>query len=335
VSRSLSRWQAVLLGLVVLVGLGLGGVGLFLVGSHTWFAGDSFHVRAGFKGIQGVEEGTRVRVQGINAGQVVGIEQPATPGGNVVVRMRIDGKMRSLIRSDAVVQIVGDGLIGGKVIEIHPGTDKGGAVADNAMLGSRPTTEIAEVLGDLKETMSREVVPTLEQARTSMRQVGDAADSFGKTSDAVRKLPVIRDKDKDPRTLLVRPDSERVRLVFTESDLFEPGRSALTGSGKQRLDGITDKIKGSLKHEGADLVVVACADPKTNGDHALARALTESQSATVANYLKDHHSIQKAGWVTWRDVTALGLGTDPYPGEDRDAKLPPARVEVLVFVPQK
>src|SRR5262245_32607086 len=53
VSRSLSRWQAVLLGFVVLLGLGLGGVGLFLVGSRTWFAGDSFHVRTGFKGIQG------------------------------------------------------------------------------------------------------------------------------------------------------------------------------------------------------------------------------------------------------------------------------------------
>jgi len=335
VSRSLSRWQAVLLGAVVLLGLGLGGAGLFLVGSRTWFAGDSFHVRAGFKGIQGVEEGTRVRVQGINVGQVVGIDQPVTPGGDVVLRLRIDGKMRSLIRSDAVVQIVGDGLIGGKVIEIHPGTDKGTPVADNAVLASRPSMELAEVLGDLKETMSREVVPTLEQARTSMRQVGDAADSFGKTSDAVRKLPIIRDKDKDPRALLVRPDCERVRTVFTESELFEPGRSALTAPGKQRLDGVADKFKGSLKHNGADLVVVACADPKAAGDHALARTLTESQSTAVANYLKEHHSIQKAGWVTWREVTPLGLGTDPYPGEEKDTKLPPARVEVLVFVPQK
>jgi phospholipid/cholesterol/gamma-HCH transport system substrate-binding protein len=338
VSRSLSRWQAVLLGAVVLLGLGLGGVGLFLVGSRTWFAGDSFHVRSGFKGIQGVELGTRVRVQGIDAGEVVAIEPPATPGGDVVLKMRVDGKMRSLVRSDATVQIVSEGLIGGKVIEITPGTDQGTPVPDNAVLASRPTTELTEVLDEMKATLKdvrdgegavgQELVGALRQTRATM-------ESFEKTGNAVRKLPIVRGYDKDPRALLVRPNSERVRKVFAEGDLFEPGRSALTAPGRQRLDAVADDLKGSLRHEGADLVVVACADPKASASPALARTLTESQSMAVANYLKDRHSVQKAGWVTWRDITALGLGIDPYPGEDKGAKLPAARVEVLVFVPQK
>jgi phospholipid/cholesterol/gamma-HCH transport system substrate-binding protein len=323
---------------VVLLGLGLGGMGLFLVGSHSWFAGDSFHVRAGFKGIQGVEEGTRVRVQGINAGQVVGIERPATPGGDVVVRLRIDGKMRPLIRADATVQIVGDGLIGGKVIEIHPGTDSAAPIEDNAVIASRPTTELTDVLDEMKTTLKdvrdgegkvgQELVGALAQTRATM-------ETFDKAGNAVRKMPLVRGYDKDPQALLVRPDCERVRLVFAEADLFEPGRSALTTQGKQRLDGIADQLKGSLKHDGSDLVVVACADPKAGGSPSSARTLTESQSMVVANYLKDHHSVHKAGWVSWRDVTPLGLGTDRYPGEDKSAKLPPARVEVLVFVPQK
>ncbi len=340
-SRSLSRWQAVLLGLVVLLGLGLGGVGLFLVGSRTWFAGDSFHVRAGFKAIQGVEEGTRVRVQGINAGQVVAIQQPATPGGDVVLRMRLDGKMRPLIRADASVQIVSDGVIGGKVVEIKPGTDQGASVPDDALLASRGTTDLTEVLDQMRTVLKdlhdgegevgKGVVATLEQIRTS-------ADSFARTSDAIRKMPVISTYDKDPQTLLERPNSERVRYVFAQSDLFEPGRSALTAPGKQRLDEIAEKLKGSLKHEGADLVVVATADPKTAGNPRRARALTESQSTEVLNYLKGHHAVQKAGWVPYlgaREATAIGLGTDPYPGEDKAQNLPRARVEVLVFVPQK
>lgn len=340
-SRSLSRLQAVLLGFVVLLGLGLGGVGLFLVGSRTWFAGDSFHVRSGFKGIQGVELGTRVRVQGIDAGEVVAIEPPAAPGGNVVLKMRIDGKMRSLIRSDAKVQIASEGLIGGKVIEINPGTDKGAPVADNALLDSRPTTELTEVLDEMKATLKdvrdgegavgRELVGALRQTRATM-------ETFEKTGNAVRKLPIVRGYDKDAQALLVRPNAERVRKVFAEGELFEPGRSTLTAPGRQRLDAIADDLKGSLKHDGSDLVVVACADPKGGASHALARSVTESQSLTVANYLKDHHAVHKAGWVPYRDtreVTALGLGTDPYPGEDKDGKLPAARVEVLVFVPQK
>ncbi len=337
-SRSLSRWQAVLLGLVVLLALGLGGVGLFLVGSRTWFAGDSFHVRTGFKAIQGVELGTRVRVQGIDAGEVVAIDPPATPGSDVVVRMRIDGKMRSLVRADATVRIVSEGLIGGKVIEVNPGSDSTEPVQDNALLASRPTTELADVLDEVKTTLQnvrdgegtvgKELVGTLQQTRATM-------ESFEKTGNAVRKLPLVRNYDRDAQALLVRPGCERVRMVFAESELFEPGRSALTTIGKQRLDGIVEQIKGSLRHDGADMVVVACADPKMAASPSLARSLTESQSTAVANYLKDHHSIQKAGWVSWRDITPLGLGIEPYPGADRDAKFPPARVEVLVFVPQK
>jgi hypothetical protein len=34
-------------------------------------------------------------------------------------------------------------------------------------------------------------------------------------------------------------------------------------------------------------------------------------------------------------VTALGLGTDSFPGESPEEHLPPGRIEILVFVPQK
>jgi phospholipid/cholesterol/gamma-HCH transport system substrate-binding protein len=338
VSRSLSRWQAALLGLVVLLGLGLGAVGLFLVGSRSWFAGDSFHVRAGFNAIQGVEEGTRVRVQGINAGQVVSIDPPAVPGGPVVLRMRLDGKMRSLIRADASVQIVSEGVIGGKVVEIYPGSPEAAPVADDAALASRPTTELTQVLDEVKTTLKdvrdgegavgKELVGALQQTRATM-------ETFEKTGNAVRKLPLVRSYDKDPHALLDRPGCERVAFVFEEAELFEPGRSALTVAGKKHLDAIADKIKGSLRHDGSDLVVVACADPKSGLSAARARTLTESQSTAVADYLKEQHSVQKAGWVTWRDVTPLGLGTDAYPAELKGPKPAPARVEVLVFVPQK
>jgi phospholipid/cholesterol/gamma-HCH transport system substrate-binding protein len=337
VSRSLSRWQAILLGIVVLIGLGLGGVGLFAVGSRSWFAGDSFHVRAGFKGVQGVEPGTRVRVQGIDAGEVVAVEPPATPGSNVVLRMRIDGKMRSLIRGDATVQIVGEGLIGGKVVEINPGTTGAEPVQDNALLASRPTTELTDVLAEVKTTlqsvregdgaMGKEVMATLGQTRDTMA-------SFEKTSDAVRRLPIVNSYAQDAQKLLVRPGHERIPYVFAEADLFEPGRATLTEPGRHRLDDLAPKLKGSLMHDKAELVVVAHADPKATSARD-ARSVTESQSAAVLEYLKEHHSVQKAGVVSWRATTALGLGTDPVPGEDKDAKLPPARVEVLVFVPQK
>jgi len=61
-SRSLSRLQAVVLGLIVLTGLLLAATGLFAVGSRHWLWNDTFHVSVGFPQIRGVELGTRVRV---------------------------------------------------------------------------------------------------------------------------------------------------------------------------------------------------------------------------------------------------------------------------------
>ena len=51
-SRSLSRWQALLLGLIVLSASGLAAAGLFAVGSRGWYGKDALHVRVGFPEIR-------------------------------------------------------------------------------------------------------------------------------------------------------------------------------------------------------------------------------------------------------------------------------------------
>src|ERR1700757_3256062 len=91
VSRSLSAAQAFVLGALLLAGAALAGGGLFAVGSRAWYGRDAFTVRAGFRDIRGVEVGTRVRVQGIDAGEVVAIEPPEKPGGDVVLLLKMRG----------------------------------------------------------------------------------------------------------------------------------------------------------------------------------------------------------------------------------------------------
>src|SRR5262245_29535840 len=103
-SRTLSRLQAVVLGATVVVGLALIIAGLFAVGSRQWLWSDTFHVVVGFPQIRGVEPGTRVRVQGIEAGEVESVEPPGTPGENVMLHLRLGGRLRYLLRADASAQ---------------------------------------------------------------------------------------------------------------------------------------------------------------------------------------------------------------------------------------
>jgi phospholipid/cholesterol/gamma-HCH transport system substrate-binding protein len=341
-SRQLTRVQAALLGLVVLAGLGLTGTGLFAIGKRQWLWSETFHVLAGFKQIAGVEQGTRVRVQGIEAGEVESVQSPDAPGGDVMLRLRLDGRLRPLIRQDASVQIVSEGLIGGKVVEIQPGSPSAPVVADDTLLATKTTADLSEVLsqvhaalGELKTgqgTMSRlindpEAYGTLVSA---LQKSQETMVSIQQDADAIRRMPVIRGYIEDPMAMLVRPDCERYCQCYNQKELFEPGRSVLTPQGKCLLDELAPWFD-ALKYKGSEVVIVSYADPK-NTTSAVARALTQQQSDSVCEYLRNRFSIQKLGWFSRRKVTAIGLGTSPPPVPDTET-LPPNRTEVLVFVP--
>lgn len=342
-TRSLSRWQAAVLGLVVVFGVVLTSAGVFAVGSRQWLWGDTFHVRAGFREIRGVEAGTRVRVQGIEAGEVEAVEPPAVPGGPVLLRLRLDGRMRHLVRADASVQIVSEGMIGGKVLAIDPGSADAEPVRDGALLASRPTAELTDVLGQVSQTLQgiREGEGTVAKLMQDpeayaalvglLKQSRDTMASVQQDADALKRLPVVRSYVEDPHALLVRPNAERNRQCFAEADLFEPGRAVLSAAGRKRLDELAPWLAG-LKHRGSEIVVAAYADPQT-ANPTLARTLTRQQSEAVCDYLKEQHSVQKLSWFSSRRVTPLGCGTDPPPLPESEP-LPPARIEVLVFVPQ-
>lgn len=346
-SRTLSPWQALILGLTVLAGVGLSVAGLFAVGSRGWFGDDPLHVRVGFREIRGVEVGTPVRIQGIAAGEVVGITAPETPDGPVILRLRLKNQFRRLVRSNSTVQIVGEGMLGGKVIEIHRGSSKAGQTdepaAEDALLDSEPSTELADVLGQVKQTLQGIQKgdgtlgrlahdPQAYDALLALLQQGrDTMVSIGQSADAVKHMPLVRDYVEDPTALLVRPNCERNRQYFAESELFEPGRAVLTAQGRERLDTLAPWLEG-MKHKGSEVVVVAYADPLQTTP-ALAPAITRQQSEAVCDYLKKQHAIQKMGWFSSRKVTPLGQGIKPPPIPERDT-LPAARVEVLVFVPQ-
>jgi phospholipid/cholesterol/gamma-HCH transport system substrate-binding protein len=345
VSRSLTRLQALVLGAVVLLGAGLGVAGLFTVGSRGWFGKDALTVRVGFADIRGVEVGTRVRIQGIDAGEVSAITPPQPPDGLVVLHLRLKGELRDLVRTDSTVQIVSEGMIGGKALEIHRGKGANAPLAQNGdLLKSEGSTDLADVLNQVSQTLkgidagegtigklARD--PRVYDALLGMLMQGqEAAATIQQDAEALKKLPLVGGYVEDPVALLVRPGYERNRQVFAEEELFEPGRAVLTAQGRQRLDGLAGWLEG-MKHKGSEVVVVAYADPSRKATPQAARAVTARQSESVCGYLKKQHAAQKMGWFSSRKVAPLGMGLQPPPAPEPQP-LPPARVEVVVFVPQ-
>jgi phospholipid/cholesterol/gamma-HCH transport system substrate-binding protein len=343
VSRSLTWKQAAILGLVILLA-GAGGVsGLFLIGDRRGQWGESFTVLVGFPRVQGVEVGTRVRVLGVDAGEVVAVEPPAAPGDAVLLRLRISRRLAQLIRSDASVEIASEGMIGGKVLEIQPGSKDAAVVESGALLAARQTPELNDVLGQVQSTLVavKEGTGTLSKLIndpeaynglvSAVKQGEQALTSVQQSVDAFKRMPVVRSYVEDPVALLVRPNAERNRQIFAPDELFEPGRAVLTEQGQQRLNALAPWLEG-LKHKGSDIVVASFADGKRH-DAQVARVLTRQQSQSVCDYLTNQLKAQRMSWLSSRKVTPLGLGGD-FASLEQEAGLPADRIEILVFVPQ-
>ncbi len=338
-ARSLSRLQAILLGAVVLLGLGLAAFGVFAVGSRQWLWGAPFHVTVSFQHVRGIEVGTPVRVQGIGAGEVVELDAPAKAGGEVRVRLRLDAKVRHLLRADASAQIVSEGMLGGRAIEIDPGSAAAEPLADGGTIASRATFELSDVvtqLSGLLKALEKEkgrFVEVADNTNALLRKGTDTFEAIQQVAEGVKRVPFLRNYVEDPNQLTVRPNSERNRQWFATEDLFESGRAVLTAPGQERLKRLVSWMLGLTRHDGAEVVVLAYAEPGST-DSSVAKTVTQQQADAVGNFLKDHGAVHKQAGLLSRKLTARGFGTATPPAQEKEA-LPASRVEVIVYVPQK
>src|SRR6059058_2766915 len=147
-TRSLSRAQALLLGLVVLAGLALGTWALFEMGDRPRLFGETVELRAGFVSANGIDKGTPVRVRGVEAGQVVRIDLPdeLNPDGKVVLRLRIDKKFVPMLGADPTVRVLNEGVLGGRVLNIDPGKDRSRRLADGDEIAAAEAPDMTDVM---------------------------------------------------------------------------------------------------------------------------------------------------------------------------------------------
>lgn len=340
-SSALTRLQAALLGLAVAAAVAVAALGIYAAGSRQWLWGDVLHVRARFRDVRGAQPGTRVRILGKESGEVESVALPVAPSGQVTLVLRLDGRTRNLIRSDATVRILPDGMVGGRVVEITPGTDNAPPIADGATLATLPTPDLGELMAQIDQRLRelghsqgaigklvreddayQELLRLLRQGRTTMA-------SLQHDADAIKGMPVVRSYVHDPYQELVRPNCQQERQWFRVPDLFESGSATLTPDGRQRLDALAAWLDG-LKPKGSEIVVVGYADPAADWNYGY--ALAQRQAEAVRAYLTDRHAVHKTGWFSRRRVVAVACGASDTFLAQKDG-LPIPRLDVVVFRP--
>ncbi len=155
------------MGAFLLAGVVLFTTGLFLIGSRQKLFSHRFEAFADFASVSGLEPGANVRVAGLDAGEVVDIEVPKQADGNYRVEMKLDRKMRPLVRQDSVASIQTEGLVGNKYLEIDKGTDQAADCGDGCTLMTKEPFDFADLMQDARGL--------LKNTTETMGKAGDVA----------------------------------------------------------------------------------------------------------------------------------------------------------------
>jgi phospholipid/cholesterol/gamma-HCH transport system substrate-binding protein len=140
------------MGAFVVGGLLLFGLGLFLIGDRRMLFSRSADYYTEFSQISALEAGAKVRVGGMDAGEVIEVRVPQDPRSKFRLRFRVIAKLFPVIRNDSVASIQTDGLLGNKFLLIDTGTT--GIAAPGYTLRSREPFEIGDLLAKLRDTVT-------------------------------------------------------------------------------------------------------------------------------------------------------------------------------------
>ena len=190
------------IGLFLILGIGLFTAILFLIGNRHDVFGKHVDFYAEFSDIGGLPPGAEVRVSGVEAGEVKSIEIPTSPASKFRLKLQVRVNARGLIRTDSLVSIKTEGIVGDKYVFIREGTKTAAEAPDGATLPSKEPFDLGAALekGSALLDKSSALLDNVQGSVSDLRGRLDVAlDSVTRTVNHV-----------DGVVTVVRPDIRRM-----------------------------------------------------------------------------------------------------------------------------
>jgi phospholipid/cholesterol/gamma-HCH transport system substrate-binding protein len=172
------------IGAFVLGGLALFVFGLFLIGSRRNMFSSRFEVYTEFTKMAALQRGGKVRVAGMDAGEVDSIMVPAKPSARFRVKMLVRGDLHQLVRTDSIATIQTDGIVGNKFVEIDAGTDTAPPVPDGSTIVGKDPFEFADLIEQASGGITT-IIGTINDLKGDVQQL---ITSTTKTTDTANKM---------------------------------------------------------------------------------------------------------------------------------------------------
>jgi phospholipid/cholesterol/gamma-HCH transport system substrate-binding protein len=173
-------------GLFTCVAIALFGAALFLIGNeHKAFRRHVVFYTT-FRNVDGLPKGAKVRVDGMDAGEVENLEIPAQPSRKFRLKLNVEDQLRGLIREDSFVTVETEGLVGDKFVLIHSGTDRAAQALPDSTLPGKEPFEINALLEQAQGIMTQ-AGTTITQLQGTMKDLSGHIDTTLDTANGTIK----------------------------------------------------------------------------------------------------------------------------------------------------
>lgn len=321
------------LGVFIVATLLIFAAGVLLIGSKELLFQSTYHVRAEFQNVVGLDRGADVRVGGIHKGTVKRIDLPQRPDGKVSVVMDLDRTTRNIVKKDSVASIKSEGLLGDKYIEISFGSDSAEKLKDWETIPSEPPLEFSNLLKKTDQILdtASDTIKNVDGISTKINQGQGTVGALINDKKIYQQVNAATAEAKAGTTAF-QENMEALKHNFLLRGFFkkrgyedetelkkheiaqlpkEPPVKKFEYDAKQIFDKPdTAKLKGQkplaeagkfLEENKFGLAVVA-AYSSMKGDSEKDRVLTEARSMVVRDYLVQNFKLDDTRLKT------IGLG---------------------------
>lgn len=169
--------RAIKVGIFVVGGIVLFCVGLFLIGTRAQLFNHHFDVYAQFKNVDTLEPGAKVRVAGMDAGQLAAIEIPKGPSSEFRMKLQVDEKFRAIVRTDSKATIETEGMVGNQFVNIAMGSAKSPECSGCTLPSEEPvsTGALMRQGNEIAQTLHSTIDDLHHRADTVMQNITSAS----------------------------------------------------------------------------------------------------------------------------------------------------------------
>ncbi len=216
----------------------------FKVGGLDWAGTKGYALHVYFKNTAGLDEKTRVRIAGVDAGIVDTIK---LADGKAKVSLLIEPGVK--IYGNAAASIKSTGLLGDKYLDIRTGTAEAGLLKDGDMISN--ATELVDI-----DELARSLIAVSEKFLVLSKSLNDVIGTDEAKDSLSRTIVNLREITSDLRQTISVNDY-KLRDVLDNINNLTASVSGIIEDNRLPLNSVLTNMKdfsGTLKSNGPELV---------------------------------------------------------------------------------